>query len=63
MRQPRADPTIKDNIKTASADAMNVITLLGTDIQSRSPLTALEKSAATAAAAALQAKIAAEASK
>ncbi|NVN02165.1 MULTISPECIES: hypothetical protein [Asaia] len=62
-RQPSADPDIKASIKTASADAMKVITPLGTDLQSSNPLTALEVSAATAAVAALQAKIATEASK
>lgn len=59
-QQPSADPTIKTEIKTASADAMKVITPLGTDLQSSNPLTALEVSAATAAVAALQAKIATE---
>ena len=59
-QQPSADPTIKDEIKTASADAMKVITPLGTDLQSSNPLTALEVSAATAAVAALQAQIAKE---
>ncbi|GBR17540.1 hypothetical protein [Asaia spathodeae] len=62
-QQPSADPDIKASIKTASSDAMKVITPLGTDLQSSNPLTALEVSAATAAVAALQAKIATEASK
>ncbi|NVN44383.1 hypothetical protein HW537_10790 [Asaia siamensis] len=57
------DPTIKAEIKTARADAMRVITPLGTDRQSSNPFTALEVSAATAAVAALQAKLATEASK
>ncbi|WP_025886489.1 hypothetical protein [Asaia prunellae] len=63
MKQPGADPTIRDKIKTASADAMKVITPLGTDLQSSNPLTALEVSAATAAVAALQAQIAKETAK
>lgn len=62
-QQPSADPDVKASIKTASADAMKVITPLGADLQSSNPLTALEVSAATAAVAALQAKIATEASK
>ncbi|WP_289847452.1 hypothetical protein [Asaia lannensis] len=39
---------------------MKVITPLGTDLQSSNPLTALEVSAATAAVATLQTKIATE---
>lgn len=60
VQQPSADPTIKAKIKTASADAMKLITPLGTDLQSSTPVTSLELSAATAAVAALEADIAAK---
>jgi len=44
-------------IKTASADAMNVITPLGTDFQSGTVLTALEIRVTTAAVAQLATKV------
>jgi len=57
IQQPSADPTIKAEIKTASADAIKVIDPLGADLQSGDVLTAVEISAAEAAVAALEAKI------
>ena len=58
MQNPAADPNVTAQIKKASADAINVIDPLGADLQSSTPITAIEISAAEAAVAALQAEIA-----
>mgnify|MGYP003365324243 CR=1 FL=1 len=62
-QQPSADPTIKAQIKDASAKALPVLTTLGADLQSTTPITSLEVSAAEAAVAALQSEIAQGAAK
>jgi len=54
----KVDPTIKSEIKVASAHAIDVLKPLGADLQSNNVLTAVEVSTAEAAVAALQKPVA-----